>query len=486
MSSGPRLWLKASPQGKRSGFVVLPDGAGGQLSVTVLPKPWASQGQATRDHTHAAGQTSHLVLYEGELVAMSSTRDVAGAIALGLNDVARTQAGLLELGAPPNKSVTEPAAEGDPFTSLLELSLLVERSSLNSKDGGFEGDFAPAVLQLLAFERLVREVEKVLFRARPRYTETTEMLGMPRGRLSAHSLMLSHASGIPRVLSTFDELTMDTALLRVIRAALRVVAATRLHSKIRALRPGITVRAAQLLTFFHTVRPIHHAEAAASGQKLHLGALDRPWRAALESAIPVLRAQDISPVDGSERSDVVCISISTEKVWEQCLQGALATAFGEVHVNRDGNLAVGLRALPPWVRDGSEAETAASASPDFLVRNGKALAVLDAKYKTRSRLSVDSSDGYQLFAYSYLTQLHERTPDFVAILRPVRRGQRPAQTEYARQPEAKFPLWVATLPFPERSDVKDAAHWRAYNSKLSAQLAEFATSWPDTISSHEA
>lgn len=482
MNNGPRLWLKASPQGKRSGFVVLPDGAGGQLSVTVLPKPWASRGQATREHTHTASQTSHLVLYEGELVAVSSTRDVAGSIALGLNDVARTQAGLLELGAPAKESVTEPAAEGDPFTSLLELSLLVERSSLKSKDGGFEGGFAPAVLQLLAFERLVREVEKILFRARPRYSETTEMLTMPRGRLSAHSLMLSHASGIPRVLSTFDELTMDTALLRVIRAAVRVVAGTRLHPKIRALRPGITVRAAQLLPFFHTVRPIHRAEAAASGKKLHLGPLDRPWRAALDSAIPVLRERDVSPIDGSERSDVICISVSSEKVWEQCLEGALATTFNEVSVNREGNLAVGVRALLPWTRDGSEAGTEASAAPDFLVRNGKALAVLDAKYKIRSRLSVDSSDGYQLFAYSYLTQVHERTPDFVAILCPVRRGQRPAQTEYARQPEAKLPLWVASLPFPERSDVKDAAHWRAYGSRLAAQLEEFATSWPDTIS----
>ena len=43
ISSAPRLWIKASPRGTRSGFAVLPDGAGGRVTVTVLPKPWASQ-----------------------------------------------------------------------------------------------------------------------------------------------------------------------------------------------------------------------------------------------------------------------------------------------------------------------------------------------------------------------------------------------------------------------------------------------------------
>ena len=43
ISSPTRLWIKASPRGTRSGFAVLPDGAGGRVTVTVLPKPWSSK-----------------------------------------------------------------------------------------------------------------------------------------------------------------------------------------------------------------------------------------------------------------------------------------------------------------------------------------------------------------------------------------------------------------------------------------------------------
>lgn len=476
--NGARLWIRASPQGKRSGFVVLPDGAGGHVSFTVLPKPWASRGRAVRDLSHTSGRTSHVVLYEGEVAAVGAPRDVVGTLAVGLTDLASQYAGLLELGAAPAGSVAEPAPTGDPFASLIDLALLVQRSSLRREQQSFEGAFSPAVLRLLSFEHLVQEVEKVLFRARPRYNEHSEVLTQPRGRLDAHSLLVSQESGMPWVLSTFDELRMDTPLLRVIRAALRVVAATRLHPKIRMLRPGLPTKAAQFLHYLQGVQPIDCATAAGVAERLHLGPLDRPWQAAVDAAMPVLKDQDVSPQDDAHDSEVVAVLVSTEKVWEQCLEVALETVFDALYVNRDGALARDVMASPPWVRDTAPGPIKdQEAAPDFLLRRGDTVAVVDAKYKLASAPVVEAADGYQLFAYSHLSSLAGQATDVAAILRPTRTGAAPIQARYRRMPVADYPLWVASLPFPTRSDVRDALRWQAYIARLAAQLAEFSSAW---------
>lgn len=474
----PQLWLKASPQGRRSGFVVLPDGLGGQVSFTVLPKPWASRGKAVREVRHTPTQTTHLVLHEGELAAVSAPEQALGALALGLNDAARSHAGLLELAGAPKHRDADVDIGDDPWEGLLDLALLVERSVLRNHDGIFEGDYAPAVLRLITFERLVREAERILFRARPRYSERTELLSVPRGRLSAESLLVSAASGIPQIRATFDELSMDTPLLRITRAALLVVASTRFHPKVQSLRPGLAPRATQLLHYLQNVTPLERSAAGSIAERLHLTPLDRPWRETLAAAVPVLSDEDVAPISGSFRSPVISLLVSTEKVWEQCLEIALATAFSDLHVNREGALAAGVTASPPWLSQRPDAPaTEGLMAPDFLLRNGSATVLVDAKYKLSTRPTIDAADAYQLFAYSHLAQLHGRRADLAAVLRPARDGQVPEQAVFTRQPDSDIPLWVASLPFPSRADVRDASRWRAYSDKLASQLVHFGAEW---------
>jgi hypothetical protein len=191
------------------------------VTVTVLPKPCSSQAGVVHDFAHTPGATTHVVLHETDLAALSTTASSVGALAMSLSDVARNQADLLDLGAPPESPVSETAVSGDPFRDLM---LLAERGRLTTSPLSFEGAFAPSLLRLLTHERLLQVVESLIFRARPRYAERTETLEMPRGRLSEHSLLLSLATGTPRVESTFDELTIDTPLLQVVASALRVIA----------------------------------------------------------------------------------------------------------------------------------------------------------------------------------------------------------------------------------------------------------------------
>ena len=188
-SSRPRFWIKASPRGTRSGFAVLPDGAGGQVTVTVLPKPWSAKAGPVRGYAHAPGATTHVVMYETELAAVITTASSIGALAMSLAYVSRDQADLLGLGTPPDGSVLATAISGDPFRELIDLMLLAERGRLTTSPLSFEGALAPSLLRLLTHERLLQMVESLIFRARPRYAERTETLEMPRGRLRENSLL---------------------------------------------------------------------------------------------------------------------------------------------------------------------------------------------------------------------------------------------------------------------------------------------------------
>ena len=51
------------------------------MTITVLPKPWSKAG-AVRDYTHAPGATTHVVMYETELAALSTTASSVGASAV--------------------------------------------------------------------------------------------------------------------------------------------------------------------------------------------------------------------------------------------------------------------------------------------------------------------------------------------------------------------------------------------------------------------
>jgi hypothetical protein len=154
-NSRARLWIRASPRGTRSGFAVLPDGAGGQVTVTVLPKPWSSRGGVARDYAHTPGTTTHVVAYETELVAFSTSVSSVGALAMSLTDTAREQADLLTLGAPTEDLASTAAVSGDPFGDLIDLMLLAERGRLTVSSLSFEGVFAPSLLRLLTHERLL-------------------------------------------------------------------------------------------------------------------------------------------------------------------------------------------------------------------------------------------------------------------------------------------------------------------------------------------
>lgn len=480
-SSLSRLWIKASPRGTRSGFAVLPDGAGGRVTVTVLPKPWSSKPRVVQDYSHSPGTTTHVVMHETELAAIKASAECIGSLAISLADSGRSQSDLLALGSPSDDPVSDTIGSGDPFGHLLDLMLLAERGSLRDSPLTFEGAFAPSLLRLLTHERLLAKVEELIFRARPKYDQRTEMLEKPRGRLSAKSLLFSIATGIPRVESTFDELTTDTPLLQVVASALRVIGSDRLPPKITALRPGLQTRAVHLLRHLSSVTPLERERALLAAERLWLGPLDQIWKPAIDFAMQVLRDWAVAPEDDSEHTDAMLVHVSTEKFWEQCLELALGSAFSGLAVSRDAQAGESVSVPAPWALpasdDGPAVDSPTASFPDFMLRTGRQIVVADAKYKLRTGKAATSSDGYQLFAYSHLATLDGRPSDLAVLLYPTGNGDRVLQVELQRLKDRNYPLWLAHLPFPRPADLREQQNWNIYIADLAGHLRRHSADW---------
>jgi hypothetical protein len=419
-------------------------------------------------------------MHETEFAAVRSANEALGEFAVGVNSLEKRHTDLLAVAAPPAAVVPGNQIAGSPFRELIDLMLLADRVRLDDGRLAFEGDLAPSVLRLLTQERLLGVVEELLFRARPLYAERTETLTVPRGRLAEKSLLLSQAIRLPHVESIFDELTMDTPVLQIVASALRAVASDHLPRRIAALRPTVQSRAVQLLRHLSSTTLVERERAILTAERLWLGPLDRAWQPALDAAVPVLRQRAVLPEEGEARGEAVGIHVRMEKFWEQCLQVALETAFASVAVSREGTPGEGMSVPGPWglpmaPEDGTDISN--DAFPDFMFQSRHRVVLADAKYKLHAGKAPSSQDGYQLFGYSHLAAFNQRPSNVGVILYPGRAGAKPVQRELRRMRDQRYPLWLATVPFPTRVDVRAQATWNAYVARLATTIHVLSDEW---------
>jgi len=451
------------------------DGSGGAVTFTILPKVWQSERTSVRRLHHPAGTSSHLAAHETNYVHVQGTAQVLGAIALNLSKVSGPgQAELLMPCPPPSQEPCMAAAISDPFNRLIDLMLLAEKGGIDTSEARYDGSLSKSLMRLLAQERLLRAVEPLLFRARPNYIEHTEALSMPRGRLHDSSLLLASVTRQPRIDCTFDELTMDTPLLRVMKSSLHVIATDRLPPKVATLSPRTQARAVQLLRHLPTIQLISRESATLQADRLWLGPLARNWDSALQAAKPVLREVGTIPeAEPAESADPVAVHVFTEKFWEQTIEAILQAAFGDVRTSAGGNRGTGVVAPQPWILTGPAAVP--GTYPDFMFRFGTRVVLADAKYKSGAAL--DASDGYQLFAYSHLASLDNVPPHIGLVLYPAAPRSEPRQQRWMRLPDSEFPLWLVSLPFPARADVRSQAAWSQYIAQGASALRALAAEW---------
>jgi hypothetical protein len=96
---------------------------------------------------------------------------------------------------------------------------------------------------------------------------------------------------------------------------------------------------------------------------------------------------------------------------------------------------------------------------------------------TRPVGPLDASDGYRLFAYSHLASLAGTPSDMGLVLYPVPPEVRPGSNNGSGSLIASSPLWLVSVPFPARADVRSQATWNQYISQGHLLFALSPPSW---------
>jgi 5-methylcytosine-specific restriction endonuclease McrBC regulatory subunit McrC len=466
MTPDASLWLRVSPKGKQAGTLSVPDGIGGHIHFLVLPKLWSSGRRCIRAE-HTPGATSVVTVHELDTIELVSRRDTLGAIMLAVTAVDQPgERQLIDIQRPDTKVSPEPAsAEQHNLAPLINMLLLARRAGIRRIEAPFKTAEQRTLLRVLNQERFVSAVEPVLFRARPVYREFIEELGSPRGRVSDMSVVLAAQMGSPLVECAFDELTMDSPLLRVVLAALTVVASDRVPQEVESLVPRLRARATLLCRYLATVTPIARHVALQEANSIYLSPANQHWQAALESAGDVLRGRSVDLAGTNAGTSGVGVHIATEKLWELIVEKALSGHVSDLRVSSDNFAAEGVRVLQPWIgATGPKSES----YPDFMFRARGKVVVADAKYK-RSLGRISAADGYQLFSYSHLSALEEEPPHSAMIMFPYG-SRRPKPSLANRAPNGDMQILLAYLRFPTDQDIQTLFAWSNYLSTVRHQL----------------
>lgn len=473
-SEGAVVAFRASPRGSRAGFIVIPDGAAGALTITVLPKPWNTH---ERRHLllpeHVPGTSTHATLFEGESAEMASSARVVSALTHGVLDIGDREGrkDLLQLLRARGSGTTPPPASADSLESVISLMLLAKRQRTSLDDRQYRGAAAESLLRVVEQQLFVDEVRRVIDRARPGYLERVDRLSSPRGALSGTGLALALLTGTPEVECRFDEQTTDTPVLRIILAALRTVATDHAPAALTHLAAPVRSQAVALARRLDTVTVLERERALLAARQLVLHNLERPWARAVEQAVQVLSRTSVVPLDGSAGTErAVAIHLSMEKWWEQCLLGALQ------HVADPGTTHPQAPVGSPWA-PASGTPKPEDRNADFIfVMNGRCF-LADAKYKV-DESSLGASDGDQMFAYSHTAVLPGSdvlTEAGAVFYAQPGRGTVRSREVLIRTTAPRYELQLLDLPFPSPTDVRTDVAWRVYLESLAECIRQDLT-----------
>ncbi|MFC7597571.1 hypothetical protein ACFQU3_19815 [Terrabacter sp. GCM10028922] len=484
-----RIAIRASPRGIRAGFAVLPDGAGGNLTVTILPKPWRKAGgERLLTPRHDPGTTTHVTMYESEIVEVQSTQSVIGSLTQAILEISSIEGRqyLLELVRARAEGVPVSQPDVGEFETLVNLMLLAKRQRSSLTEQGFRGTAVPSLLRLVQQHLFVTEVRRVIDRARPTYVERVDRLSSPRGKLSGSSLAIALLTGTPWLESRFDEQSTDTTVLRIVLAGLRAVATDRVPAHFAAVAGPIRSSAVGLAGRLEGVAILDTERALLAARSLVVDVLDRPWAEAVDLAIQVLSRKSVVPADGTiDTPRAASIHLYMEKWWEQCLADGLRL------IADPGSFHEQVPVPPPWgpvtasglppFADASfapvpEQNADATRKADFIFSMNERRVLADAKYKMGSH-SLGAADGYQMFSYSHTASvpISGQSISEGAVFYPLRasgtgrsRGHR--QTKLMRATNPRFILRLVDLPFASPADVRTDTAWHHYVAVLASGI----------------
>jgi len=489
--------FQASPLCRRAGLVIAGD-TRSQLTISVLPKLWRegpSQNHVVSWPENL--QNLSIRLCEGDTCELhcSSACQEAVSCALDVSAEASQSTGrapdgevpeplLQPIACPPRnpRSSGRSTSEGTPA----DLLWLWERTDPGSifprRTNWLPGTSSPArYVRPLLYALFVEEVNKNIRFVRRSYVDSEDALPFVRGRIVTRSLVHASLTNSPKVVCQFDEFTEKHPLFRIIATALEIVtwmSASHHSIKLPATMGSVVHVAAKLRKFISSIPCLPRDQAAAAARLLRLPRMDSRWQRALSLATLILEDTEYRP--DLSQPDVFRpfeFSLSTSTVWEQLLLRAIRTQlpYGTLTQVQSGNARTHgfLHTPAPWKpRDGSRVE---ATRPDMMLElattgsNGPVIICIDAKYKLLGPTAMpDTSDQYQLYAYSHLARLRSssgslRPADHCALIYPSR-GQGGIRKAFDRLPEhpGTPSLVVADAAFPQAVHVRNAISWEKY------------------------
>ena len=434
----------ASPKGNGCGLALVRLSGGATLVVSVIPKWWAPYCipvSVDLDVLRAsANQVRHVVVPElAHLLLLSRDEGALNAVAAALTGLRfsdadergdeQKEAPLFEAAAPQgvlaNVEGKWHGGEGDTAAeaAMLAEALWAGVESLSASDlirlPLRESTLHPALLtrehlaDVPALERVfrelfIREVEVVLRRRTPEFRRNTEVLPFIRGRVRVESLVEAKARKTLKVECEFDELDHDHPWQRLVRAAVRAVAARDL-AELEGGREGVS--AARVNRCRSIDRHMSEVPSISPDQAVRIRPSEinfgRNRHAALAAQLARYVLLRDSPAgfssDRTERPAVATgVRISSARLFERLL-ARTASQTGRLQLRENS-------ALFPLLRG-----ELATKRPDLLITmrgeesaRPRVVALADAKNKSKVAMSpgsMSAPDQYQQFAYAAMSGL---------------------------------------------------------------------------------
>lgn len=357
----------AGENGRRSGLAVAAFGSV-ELRVLVLPKMWRSRSQSPTDRltytceTLASGKVSvSIVCHEGDEFVLTSSAlqeadwgDVSQCcklIAERAEQLATTKrhrrSALVRLSAKTKLPTPEasPAGSSAIRCAWRQFLCLWNRVPDDLRSPGkVRQDFGDvstletldSLLAPLVRREFVKRVDRVIHHARPGYTRVTRSSRFIRGSMNITSAAIAVRGGRDTVVCTYDAFGLDTPLLRVIAAALRLVAEGDATGDLPTA-PEAIADARWLIGKLSAVQYVPRVAAARLGRVLlpRLSRLDSDWWQALRYACLVLDGAGIEPIPGpedgalgwhDEQAPCYVFDVNTASLWEWMVREAWPSA----------------------------------------------------------------------------------------------------------------------------------------------------------------
>ncbi|MFZ2511594.1 MAG: hypothetical protein WAW85_10975 [Gordonia sp. (in: high G+C Gram-positive bacteria)] len=263
------------------------------------------------------------------------------------------------------------------------------------------------VMEQVVFKAFLDELSYCLRRKRSEFQPFSESLQVVRGRVDSRALVEREARGLISVTCVFDDLSDDTPVWRLVRAALRLVSG-------QAEAPALGTQAGRLDSVLDSVTIVDPVSAIlavpvvdtvyAKYGMLNLVRLSR---------CIVLHRYPVGGLDLKGQDSMAEIKVATSSVWEQLIVRSLGSARLDWLVKnrrKDTSLMIfehGATKFPDIILE---------ARRERSTRVGR-LAVVDAKYKFQRRREngkdmpatiagqLSMADQYQCFAYASILKV---------------------------------------------------------------------------------